>query len=210
MLITTVEKIDTYAPIVEIKTTAGDIKIQLHPETPKHRDNFIKLVKESFYDNILFHRIIKNFMMQAGDPDSINASMNTHLGAGGPDYTIEAELNTPYFHMRGAVAAARLGDAMNPEKASSGSQFYIVYGKQVIDKELDSLERNYGFKFTPEQREAYKTVGGTPFLDGEYTVFGQVIEGMDVLKEINKVATNREDRPLEDVKIISMTILEEA
>lgn len=204
------EKLDTYAPIVELKTNFGDIQIQLHPETPKHRDNFIKLVNDKFYDGLLFHRIIKNFMMQGGDPESLNAPMSKHLGAGGPDYTIEAELNTPYIHVRGAVAAARLGDAMNPTKASSGSQFYIVYGKQTTERELESLERNYGYKFTPEQKEAYKTIGGTPFLDGEYTVFGQVIKGMDVLKAINGVATNREDRALEDVKIISATVIEQA
>ena len=203
-------KIDTYAPIVEIKTTVGDIKIQLHAETPKHRDNFLKLVNDKFYDGLLFHRIIKNFMMQAGDPESRNADMNQHLGAGGPGYTVEAELDTPYFHVRGAVAAARLGDMMNPQRASSGSQFYIVYGKQVIERELESLERNYGYSFTPEQKQAYKTIGGTPHLDGEYTVFGQVIEGMEVLKAINAVATNREDRPLEDVKILSTTVLEQA
>ena len=246
--------------LVKIETTAGDIKVKLYNETPKHRDNFIKLVKDGMYEGTLFHRVIKDFMIQAGDPDSKNAPKGKMLGAGDVGYTIPAEFVYPkFFHKKGALSAARQGDNVNPKNESSGCQFYIVTGKVYNDSTLLSMESQMNenkinvifntlaqkhmkeiykmrkandenglydlqeklfaeaqemaakqpeFHFTPEQIEAYTTVGGTPHLDGEYTVFGEVVEGMDVVDKIQQVKTDRSDRPEEDVKIIKATILD--
>ena len=246
--------------LVKIETTAGDIKVKLYNETPKHRDNFIKLVKDGMYEGTLFHRVIKDFMIQAGDPDSKNAPKGKMLGAGDVGYTIPAEFVYPkFFHKKGALSAARQGDNVNPKKESSGCQFYIVTGKVYNDSTLLSMESQMNenkinvifntlaqkhmkeiykmrkandedglydlqeklfaeaqemaakqpeFHFTPEQIEAYTTVGGTPHLDGEYTVFGEIVEGMDVVGKIQQVKTDRSDRPEEDVKIIKATILD--
>ena len=246
-------------PIVKITTEYGDIKIRLYDKTPKHRDNFLKLVDEKFYDGLLFHRVINHFMIQGGDPTSKNAGPDVMLGEGDVDYRIDAEFVPEYFHKKGALSAARQGDNVNPKKESSGCQFYIVTGKVYNDSTLLGMESQMNenkinvifnklaqkhmkeiykmrkandenglydlqeklfaeaqelsakepeFHFTPEQIEAYTTVGGTPHLDGEYTVFGEVVEGMDVVDKIQKVKTDRSDRPEEDVKIIKATILD--
>lgn len=244
--------------LVEIKTTLGDITVKLYDDTPLHRDNFLKLVKDGFYEGLLFHRVINNFMVQAGDPDSKDAPAGKMLGSGNPGYTVEAEIDYPaHYHKYGALAAARTGDAMNPERRSSGSQFYIVTGnkysssqlesfanKQTMSKRqeifnklasqyedsirsmrgkgdqegLEALRQQLISKVEEEVPESpidesiasdYTTIGGTPHLDGQYTVFGEVVKGMDVVEKIQKVETDRNDRPLEDVKIISVKILEE-
>lgn len=244
--------------LVKIETTLGDIKVKLYNETPKHRDNFIKLAKEGVYDGTLFHRVIKEFMIQAGDPESKNAPKGKMLGSGDVGYTIPAEFVYPkYFHRRGALSAARQGDNVNPKKESSGCQFYIVTGKVYNDSALINMERGMNenkvtlifnnlaqkhmkdiykmrkdndekgllelqdkliaqaeeeaakqpeFRFTPEQVEAYTTVGGTPHLDGEYTVFGEVVEGMDIVDKIQQVKMDRSDRPEEDVKIVKVEV----
>ena len=241
---------------VKIQTTLGDIIVRLYDETPLHRDNFIKLAKEGYYNGTLFHRVIKDFMIQGGDPDSKGAPAGKHLGVGGPSYTLDAEINPGLFHKRGALAAARQGDEVNPERKSSGSQFYIVWGKvynknqlnqlakqleiQEAQKTFDNLafqqratimqmrrERNQsglqelqekmaaeamaqakanGPILTDEQKEVYSTIGGTPYLDNQYTVFGEVEEGLDIVEEIQKTATGRNDRPQEDI-VMTMTIL---
>ena len=190
---------------VLISTKYGDIKLQLYNETPLHRDNFIKLVKEGFYDSTLFHRVIAGFMIQGGDPDSKNAKKGVMLGNVCPGYTIPAEFNNNFIHKKGALAAARMGDGVNPEKASSGSQFYIVQGKKYSKEELDQFLKRRGkeISYTEEQYKIYETVGGTPHLDMEYTIFGEVIEGLEVVDKIAAVAKGRGDRPKEDV---SMTI----
>lgn len=197
--------------MVLIETTMGNIKIELYDETPLHRDNFLKLVEENFYEGVLFHRVIKNFMIQAGDPKSKDADESVQLGAGGVGYTIPAEIVFPkYYHKRGALAAARQADFVNPKRESSGCQFYIVEGRTCSDEELNMFEsRNEvpGFKYSDEQRRVYKTFGGTPHLDGQYTVFGEVVEGFDVLQKIANVATRRGDRPVEDVKILGMKVV---
>jgi cyclophilin family peptidyl-prolyl cis-trans isomerase len=192
---------------VLLQTNYGDIIIRLSDSTPLHRDNFLKLVKTGFYDSVLFHRVIQNFMIQGGDPDSKHAATGQPLGEGGPGYEIPAEFRSSLFHKKGVIAAARNGDNVNPQKASSGSQFYIVQGKKFTDEELNALEvsRLKGIKIPPEQREVYKTTGGTPHLDRSYTVFGEVIKGIEVVDKIAAVKTSRgtdRDRPLEDVKII--------
>ena len=244
---------------LKIETTAGDIVVKLYNETPQHRDNFIKLAENGTYEGTLFHRVIKDFMIQAGDPDSKNASKGQMLGAGDVGYTVPAEFVYPkYFHKKGALSAARQGDNVNPQKASSGCQFYIVTGKVYSDSALLSMEQQMNqmrfnnlfntlaskhakdiykmrkagdqeglmnlqdtliaqvekqlagqpeFRFTPEQVKAYTTVGGTPHLDGEYTVFGEVLEGMEVVDKIQRVKTDRNDRPEEDVKIIKVEVL---
>lgn len=197
---------------VLLHTSKGDMVIRLSDSTPLHRDNFLKLVKTHYYDSVLFHRVIKNFMIQAGDPDSKNAPAGKPLGNGGPEYTIPAEFRASLFHKKGVIAAARQGDAVNPQKASSGSQFYIVQGKTFTDAELDGIEQNrlQGRKIPAAEREVYKTIGGTPHLDGGYTVFGEVIKGIEVIDAIADVATSRNadrDRPLEDVKIISAKLI---
>jgi len=188
---------------VLISTEYGDIKLQLYNETPQHRDNFIKLVKEGFYDSTLFHRVIAGFMIQGGDPDSKNAKKGTMLGNGGPGYTVPAEFNSQFIHKKGALAAARMGDGVNPEKASSGSQFYIAQGKKYSKAELDKFLKKRGktITYTEEQYSLYETVGGVPHLDMEYTIFGEVIEGLDVIDKIAGVEKGRGDRPKEDVKM---------
>ncbi len=187
--------------LVEIETEYGTMTIQLSNATPQHRDNFIKLAEEGFYDGTLFHRVIKGFMIQGGDPLSRNPQPGARIGTGGPGYTIPAEFVDSLYHVKGAIAAARQGDAVNPEKRSSGSQFYIVQGKTFSDEELATVESRKGFRYTREQREAYKTIGGTPFLDGDYTVFGKVIKGLEVIDKIASVETNPGDRPKKDVKM---------
>lgn len=244
--------------LVEIKTTEGDLTVRLFGDTPRHRDNFVKLAKEGYYNGVLFHRVINEFMVQTGDPDSKTAPAGKMLGSGGPGYDIEAEIVYPtHFHKRGALAAARQGDQVNPERRSSGSQFYIVTGKAYNDSTLNQMERQLQMmqkqnifndlarehrdsimtlrrnrdqaglqalqdelvaitekkaaeapaRRTAEQREAYTTTGGTPHLDNQYTVFGEVVDGMDVIDKIEKVETDSHDRPLKDVKILSMRVL---
>ena len=244
---------------LKIKTTEGDIVIRLYDETPRHRDNFLKLAKNGYFNGTLLHRVIKDFMIQGGDPDSKNAPKGKILGTGGPDYTIPAEFVYPrYFHKRGALSAARTGDEVNPDRESSGSQFYIVWGKIYKPAELKQMERQMAMQqeqevfnllakehreeimefrrnrdqaglqtlqeqlieetkkicrqkgkptFTTEQTEAYTTVGGTPFLDNQYTVFGEVEEGINVVERIQNRKTDRNDRPTEDVKVESIAIL---
>jgi len=187
--------------LVEISTDFGTMKFKLYNETPQHRDNFIKLAKEGFYNGTLFHRVIKDFMIQGGDPQSKNAAPDVMLGNGGPGYTIPAEFNSKLIHKKGALAAARLGDQVNPQKASSGSQFYIVQGKPMTAAELNMMAARKKITYTPEQIKIYETEGGTPFLDMDYTVFGEMISGMDVLEKIAAVATNPQNRPLQDVKM---------
>lgn len=247
------------ATLVKIETTMGDITVKLYDETPKHKENFIKLVKEGVYDSTLFHRIIKNFMIQAGDPTSKTASATDTLGSGDVGYTIPAEFNPKFFHKRGVLAAARQGDDVNPNKESSGCQFYIVTGRKFSEAQMinmenqmnearldtvfqalarkhmkeiykmrkandmeglmelqDSLEnqaskevaKEPALKFTPEQIKAYTTVGGAPHLDGSYTVFGEVVDGMNVVAEIETAKTNRQDRPTQDIRILKATVLE--
>ena len=199
---------------VRMHTTAGVIDLCLYDETPKHRDNFIKLVKEHQFDSLLFHRVIKDFMIQGGDPDSKNAPAGALLGEGDLGYTVEAEfMPQTYFHRRGVLAAAREGDDVNPTKASSASQFYIVWGKVYTEEQLEAYKEFYKRRtgrelvITPEQEAVYTTVGGTPHLDGEYTVFGEVINGLEVVEKIQCVACDENDRPLEDVRIIKTEII---
>lgn len=238
---------------IVIVTEYGDIELRLYEKTPRHRDNFIKLVEEGYYDGMLFHRVIKQFMIQAGAPDSKDAKPGARLGTGGPDYTVPAEFVPEYFHKRGALAAARQGDQQNPTKASSGSQFYIVQGKIYTDEELNLEEsrlsmakarpaimeylkgeeeamrkagqtvdpesrqaklREWATKYVEEHlyrlpeeiRQAYKTIGGVPFLDTEYTVFGEVTKGMEVVDKIAAMETDPADRPKVDVKIKKVKI----
>ena len=197
---------------VLMQTTMGDIIIRLSDSTPLHRDNFLKLVKVGYYDSVLFHRVIKDFMIQGGDPNSRRATAGKPLGDGGPGYTVPAEFRKTLFHKKGALAAARMGDNANPTKASSGSQFYIVQGKVFTDAGLDSLEtlRLNGRKIPAEQRAVYKTIGGTPTLDQGYTVYGEVVKGLDVVDKIAAVQTSRSqdrDRPLQDVRIIKTKLI---
>ncbi len=184
---------------VKVETQFGDMVFELYDSTPKHRDNFIKLANEGFYNDLLFHRVIKGFMVQGGDPDSKDATPEQRLGGGGPGYKIDAEIGAPHF--KGTLAAARQGGAINPEKKSSGSQFYIVQGKVQTDQELNGNERSKGITYSDEQRAKYKEIGGTPMLDMEYTVFGEIVSGMDVIDKIASVQTAPGDRPIEDVKM---------
>lgn len=193
---------------IKLETTKGDIVIKLYDQTPKHKENFIKLVKEGYYDGVLFHRVINDFMIQTGDPNSKDAKPNERIGSGGPDYTIEAEFNDSLIHKKGAIAAARDN---NPEKRSSGSQFYIVEGKKITDIELNMMEKRRGKNYSEEQKDIYKTLGGTPFLDNSYTVFGEVVKGMKIVEIISDTETDRiktprsrqnVDRPTSDIKII--------
>lgn len=186
--------------IVQVTTDFGVIKIKLYNETPQHRDNFLRLIKDGFYDGLLFHRVIAGFMIQGGDPDSRSAAPGKALGNGDPGYTIPAEFNAKYYHKKGALAAARLGDNVNPQKASSGCQFYIVQGKTYTDEELKMFEKRYQTTYTPQQLADYKNIGGVPHLDNNYTVFGEVIEGLDVVDKIAAVKVTR-DRPDTDVKM---------
>ncbi|MDE6018798.1 MAG: peptidylprolyl isomerase [Muribaculaceae bacterium] len=244
-------------PTLDIVTTAGDIKIRLYDDTPLHRDNFLKLAKKGYYDGVLFHRVINDFMVQTGDPDSKNADKGVMLGSGGPGYTIPAEIEYPkHYHKYGALAAARTGDEMNPERKSSGSQFYIVTGKKYSPQQLSRMEemsvqkqlQSYFMELqrqnmdtirqlrlakdsvglenlrqelikqtegnvkpvtmSEEQVRDYTTIGGTPHLDGQYTVFGEVLEGMDTVEKIQKAETDGRDRPLEDIRIISIKVEE--
>ena len=184
---------------IKITTAMGTIVIKLYDATPKHRDNFIALVKQGFYDSLLFHRVINGFMIQGGDPMSKNAPSGTMLGMGGGDMErIPAEFNKALIHKKGALCAARDG---NPAKASSACQFYLVQGKQVSEAELFSKEQQSGFNYTPEQRDIYKTIGGTYFLDQDYTVFGETISGLDVIDKIAQVKTDGANRPLVDVQM---------
>lgn len=240
---------------VNIETSEGNFKVQLFDDTPLHRDNFVKLAKEGYYNGLLFHRVINDFMVQAGDPNSKDAPAGKRLGDGGPGYTVEAEI-TDHIHCRGALAAARQADQVNPERRSSGSQFYIVTGRKYtpeelakMEKQIDAMKKDAIFRklvlaredsiramslrqdseglqklekelvamteaevaktpsgFTEEQRKVYAEQGGTPHLDGQYTVFGRVVEGMDVVDRIQKVETDSAARPKQDVRIIKMTV----
>lgn len=199
---------------VAVTTTMGVIVIRLSDSTPRHRDNFLKLAKSGFYDSLLFHRVIRNFMIQSGDPDSKNGNPGKPLsqgGSGGPGYTIPAEIGPVLFHKRGALGAARTGDDVNPARASSGSQFYIVQGKKFTDAGLDSVERFRlkGRKIPEDERMIYREVGGAPHLDQQYTVFGAVIKGMDVVDSIAAVKTSGPplDRPVSEVRILKMTLI---
>lgn len=184
---------------VTIETEHGKMKAELYDSTPKHKENFLKLIKEDYYKDLLFHRVIKGFMIQGGDPDSRGAAPNKSLGMGGPGYTVPAEIAAK--HMKGALSAARLGDGANPQRASSGSQFYIVHGKPMTDNELNQWEKRNDVKYTPEERAAYLKYGGAPFLDNQYTVFGMVVEGLDVIDKIAAEQTGRADRPVKDIKM---------
>ncbi|KYP13850.1 MAG: peptidylprolyl isomerase [Flavihumibacter sp. CACIAM 22H1] len=197
---------------VELVTSKGTLVLRLFDETPLHRDNFLQLVRARYYDEQVFHRVIQQFMIQAGDPASKNAADTTRLGNGGPGYTIPAEIRPAYFHQKGALAAARTGDQVNPARASSGSQFYIVQGRIFTDAGLDSVEiyRLNGRKISPAQREVYKTIGGAPHLDQAYTIFGEVRAGLAVVDSIAAVNTsgkNGGDRPLQPVKIIKARLV---
>ncbi|MFN7325211.1 MAG: peptidylprolyl isomerase [Chitinophagales bacterium] len=185
--------------LIEIQTSQGNMIAELFSATPKHRDNFVKLAEEGYFDDLLFHRVIAGFMVQGGDPNSRGAKPGQQLGFGGPSYKVPAEFVDSLVHVKGSLAAARDG---NPQKASSASQFYIVQGSGPIgDDQLNMLEAQKGFRYSSEQREAYKTLGGTPFLDRDYTVFGRIIEGLEIVDKIAGVKTGPNDRPVEDVKM---------
>jgi len=184
-----------------IHTDYGDMTGILYNETPQHRDNFVKLIKEGYYDDLLFHRVISGFMIQGGDPDSRNAKPGVALGSGGPGYKVPAEFNKNLIHKKGALAAARQADQVNPEKASSGSQFYIVQGKTYNGATMDAMAGQTGLSWTPAQKEIYATLGGTPFLDMNYTVFGEITDGLDVIDKIAAVQKGQGDRPVQDIKM---------
>lgn len=192
---------------VLIETNMGNMTVELYNETPKHRDNFLKLVKEGFYDGLIFHRVINNFMIQGGDPNSKNAAPGTMLGNGTLGYTVPAEFVQGLIHKKGALAAARQGDQVNPTKASSSCQFYIVQGNVWKAEQLQMMAAQMGRTFDQQQIDVYTTVGGTPHLDYDYTVFGQVIDGLDVIDKIAAVRCGRGDRPIEDVTM-KMTVVE--
>ena len=203
------------ARTVLLETTMGNIRIALYDDTPLHRDNFLKLVGEHYYDSLLFHRVVYGFMIQTGSPDSRHAEPGAAVGHKDKDYTIEAEIRLPrHFHKRGAVAAAREGDRTNPERRSSGGQFYIVWGTtystltlERLDQKLDSMSQGT-MRFTEEMTDQYRKVGGAPHLDGQYTVFGEVVEGLDVVDNIQQVFTDDYHRPVDDVRILRATIEE--
>ena len=192
--------------IVKFETSLGDMLVNLYDETPGHRDNMIKLIKDGFYNNQLFHRVIKDFMVQGGDPHSVGASRGQRLGSGGPGYTIPAEFRPSLIHKKGALAAARKGDQFNPEQASSGSQFYLVQGRAYTPDQINSFAQSGRATFTEASIQAYTTLGGTPHLDGSYTVFGEIVEGMEVLDRIAATPCDGYDRPLEDV-VYSISIV---
>lgn len=199
---------------VLLQTTEGDIRIALYDDTPIHRDNFLKMVGEQFYDSLLFHRVIKGFMIQAGDPQSRHAEPGATLGEGDVDYTLQPEFLVPkHYHRRGAVAMAREGDKANPERRSSGCQFYIVWGKTYSSKELETIQQKVQdatdgkTTITSEMFWDYRKTGGSPHLDGQYTVFGEVVEGLDVVDRIQRVYTDDYDRPVEDVRILKAVVL---
>lgn len=183
---------------VELQTDYGNMLILLYDATPQHRDNFIKLVEEGYYDDLLFHRVIQGFMIQGGDPTSRNAKPKDRIGSGGPGYQIPAEFVDSLVHIKGALAAARNN---NPQKKSSGSQFYIVQGKKIQDRDLSMVEARQDFNYTSKQKETYKKIGGAPQLDRGYTVFGMVVDGLDVIDKIAAVKTAPGDRPIKDVKM---------
>jgi cyclophilin family peptidyl-prolyl cis-trans isomerase len=191
---------------VKIETEYGNIILMLYDNTPLNTNNMVKNAKEHIYDSLLFHRCIPQFMIQGGDPESKRAAAGAHLGNGGLTYTIPAEIKDDIYHKRGAVGVARDG---NPEKAGSASQFYLVSGKKFTDAELDNISNRTGHKFTPEQREMYKTQGGTPFLDGNYTVFGEVTEGMDIVDKIAAEPRDGSDRPNKDIRMLHVTVMKE-
>lgn len=184
--------------LIILSTSFGDMTIVLYQETPKHRNNLLKLANEGFYDSLLFHRVIKEFMIQGGDPNSKNAPQGRRLGAGGLSYKVDAEFHPDFYHKKGALAAARDN---NYKKASNGCQFYIVQGKKATDIELDRTEKRNKFTYTKAQREVYKTIGGTPFLDQSYTVYGEVIDGLDVIDKITSQAKDRYDRPIKNIRM---------
>jgi peptidyl-prolyl cis-trans isomerase B (cyclophilin B) len=191
-----------------LQTTKGDIKIKLYKDTPLHSENFKKLVAEGFYDSLLFHRVISGFMIQTGDPESRNAQPGQELGSGGPQYTIPQEFNPNHYHKKGVLAAARLPENLNPQKASSGSQFYIVQGKIIPESQLASLEKTGRHEtFTSKQRKAYSTIGGAPHLDNLYTVFGEVVDGINIIDSIASVPTDQRNRPITDVRILKAIII---
>jgi cyclophilin family peptidyl-prolyl cis-trans isomerase len=207
----TVSKKDRKKDVL-METSMGNIVIRLSDSTPLHRDNFLKLVKRHFYDSLLFHRVMQNFMIQAGDPNSKTAAAGIPLGSGGLNYTIPAEFRKTMFHKKGVIAAARTGDEINPEKASSSCQFYIAQGKIFTDAGLDSVEtyRLNGKKIPPAWREVYKTTGGIPHLDQNYTVYGEVVSGLDVVDKIAAVQTSKardRDRPIENIRIVSTKLI---
>ncbi len=185
--------------MVVIETSLGNIEIELYDTTPTHRDNFIKLAEEGFYDGLLFHRVIPGFMAQGGDPDSKNSPPGNPLGQGGPGYKLDAEIGA--LHYKGALAAARMNDAVNPEKQSNGSQFYIVQGQPVVERLLQQIEQRNGITYTEEQKQKYLEVGGAPFLDNEYTVFGQVTQGLEVVDLLVALPRDGRDRPLENLEM---------
>jgi cyclophilin family peptidyl-prolyl cis-trans isomerase len=200
----TTQKVHIDAPLsclIEIETEFGTMLAELSNATPLHRDNFIKLAEEGYFDGTLFHRVIADFMIQGGDPNSKDAPAGMPLGSGGPGYTVPAEMRDSLVHVKGALSAARLGDAGNPTKASSGSQFYIVHGKVLDANTLTRIEAAKGIHYTPDQKKAYMEIGGTPFLDREYTVFGHVIKGFDIIDKIAEAQKDPRDRPLKDVKM---------
>ncbi len=194
---------------ITIETEFGNMKVKLYKETPEHTKNMVKLAKEGYYDDLLFHRVMNGFMVQGGDPKSKNAAPKTRLGSGGPGYTIPAEFNPKFIHKKGAIAAARTGGPGNPEKRSSGSQFYLVQGKPVpasqlkqIEQRINKMNPGLNFAYTPEQIEIYTTIGGTPFLDMDYTVYGEVVDGIDIIDKIANVPTDpKTNRPNKDVKM---------
>ena len=197
---------------IALITTEGTMVLRLYDSTPLHRDNFLRLVKSDYYDSILFHRVISGFMIQAGDPNSKTAAAGQPLGNGGPGYTVDAEFRQSLFHKKGALAAARMGDDVNPERKSSGSQFYIVHGKTFTETQLDSIQRVRlkGHLIPQVQREVYKTTGGTPQLDQQYTVFGEVVRGLDILDQIATTTTSRNadrDRPVQDIRILEAKLV---
>jgi peptidyl-prolyl cis-trans isomerase B (cyclophilin B) len=192
---------------VEMVTSMGRIVLLLYDDTPVHRDNFMKLVESHVYEGTLFHRVIDGFMIQGGDPESRQAKPGQMLGNGTLGYNLPAEFRPHLFHKRGALCAAREGDEVNPKKESSSSQFYIVQGRVWKQEDLDMMEQRFGKKFPPEHRDVYTTLGGAPHLDGDYTVYGEVLEGMDVVDKIASVKRDGFDRPVEDVRIISVKIL---
>lgn len=193
--------------VVSINTNKGEILIKLYNDTPLHKANFIKIVNEGSLTGTLFHRVIRGFMIQGGDPESKNAVAGGSYGSGGLGYTVPAEINPKYIHKKGALSAARTPDSVNPEKNSSSCQFFLVQGKPQTDMELNSRENSSNKKYTPEQREIYKAIGGTPFLDHDYTCFGEVVKGLEIIDIICNLDTDGRDRPLEDVKMVEVKVL---
>lgn len=195
-----------------METSEGNIRIKLYDETPQHRDNFLRLVEAHYYDSLLFHRVIKNFMIQGGNRNTRQAEFTPQFAdlCDSLDYTIEAEFRLPkLYHKRGALAAAREGDDVNPQKRSSSTQFYFVWGRKYSERAMEFTENRLDIELTPEMREAYMTIGGTPHLDGSYTVFGEIVEGLDVVERIQNVETDESDRPLKPVMIIKATVVKE-